>query len=477
MRVAGSVSETERRVARLLAAHGPALRRVARRWSLCEEDAEDALQRSLEIYVRRLATVERATEAAWLKVVIRNEALAIRRARGESVARDDVDLDARTNGDIRALEDRVFERERSARSAEALRELKPDEALALLLKAEGHSYQEIAASQGWTYTKVNRSITEGRARFLKSFRAIEAGEACDRLAPVLAALAAGAATTAQLREARPHLRHCATCRAVLRELHAPLRRRVAALLPLGPVVTPVEWAHRHFGDAPAPPADPTAAPDPSAPLHPLPVHSVEDTLDRLPAAAERAARVPRPRSLLHDLLHRLAGSDVATSVQVATSSGAGRGAAVAALLGVCLSSVGAGTYCVATALLHDPPVVKSEHRGPKTTTSHRRTPAPRSASAAGTKPRVRLVATSAPTAAPRKRSTPTTQQSRPRRTSSSTSAPRHEFGFETAGGSGGTTSSSNAAAKTAASAGASTSGSSSGGGGGSTATSGGEFLP
>src|SRR4051794_12525655 len=392
MRVAGRVSETERRVARLLAAHGPALRRVARRWSLCEEDAEDALQRSLEIYVRRLATVERATEAAWLKVVIRHEALAIRRARGESVACDDVDLDARTNGDIRALEDRVAERERAARSAEALRELKHDEALDLLLKAEGHSYHEIAASQGWTYTKVNRSITEGRARFLKSFRAIEEGEACDRLAPVLAALAAGAATAVQLREARPHLRHCATCRAALRELHAPVRRRVAALLPLGPVVTPVEWAHRHFGAAQAPPADRTAplhdgaasAADPAAPLHPLHVRSVEDAIDRLPAAAdhaERASRLPRPRLVIHELLHRITGSDLATSIQVATNSGGGRSAAVAALLGVCLSGVGAGTYCAATALLPDPPAVKSEHRAPKrSTTTARHTHAPRTAS-------------------------------------------------------------------------------------------------
>src|SRR3954466_10568924 len=154
MRAAGRGSQAERRVAALLAAHGSALRRVARRWSLCEEDAEDAFQRSLEIYVRRLDTVERATEAAWLKVVIRNEALAIRHARGESVGREDVDLDTRVAADLRALEDRLASRERSARSAEALRELKPDEALALLMKAEGHSYQEIAESQGWTYTNV-----------------------------------------------------------------------------------------------------------------------------------------------------------------------------------------------------------------------------------------------------------------------------------------------------------------------------------
>src|SRR3954462_7198501 len=128
MRAAGRVSEAEGRVASLLAANGPALRRVARRWSLCQEDAEDALQRSLEIYVRRLATVEHATEAAWLKVVIRNEALAIRRARGQSVGLEEPDLDGAHAADVRALDERVAARERSARSAEALRELKHDEA-------------------------------------------------------------------------------------------------------------------------------------------------------------------------------------------------------------------------------------------------------------------------------------------------------------------------------------------------------------
>src|SRR3954468_8543672 len=283
MRVAGRVSETEGRVAALLAAHGPALRRVARRWSICEEDAEDAFQRSLEIYVRRLDGVERVTEAAWLKVVIRNEALAIRRARGESVGREDVDLDARVAADLRAVEDRLASRERSARSAEALRELKPDEALALLMKAEGHSYQEIAESQGWTYTKVNRSITEGRARFLKTFRAIEEGESCERLAPVLAALAAGSATTAQLREARPHLRHCAHCRATLKAMHVPLRKRVAALLPLGVVVEPL----RHLVRGPSVDQPPD--------LHPIAAPQIEGAAERLPAAiehAERASRLP-----------------------------------------------------------------------------------------------------------------------------------------------------------------------------------------
>src|ERR671939_692671 len=66
------------RVAAMLARHGGALMRVARQWSICHDDALDAFQRGLEIYVRRLETVDRATEGAWLKVVIRHEALAIR---------------------------------------------------------------------------------------------------------------------------------------------------------------------------------------------------------------------------------------------------------------------------------------------------------------------------------------------------------------------------------------------------------------
>jgi hypothetical protein len=123
--------------------------------------------------------------------------------------------------------------ERVERSVEALRSLKPDEAKALMLKAEGLSYDEIGRRFGWTYTKVNRSITEGRARFIKAFRRIEAGDACEPYAEALAAVAAGAATAAQVLELRPHLRHCAACRAAIRELRISRRRpRVALLAPI-----------------------------------------------------------------------------------------------------------------------------------------------------------------------------------------------------------------------------------------------------
>src|ERR671938_1020845 len=120
-----------------------------------------------------------------MRVVVKHEAMAIRRARQGSVEHDDVDLDTALPSGGRDVDDQVAGGERVERSVEALRALKPDEAKALMLKAEGLSYDEIGRRFGWTYTKVNRSITEGRARFMKVFRGIEAGEACEGYAEIL----------------------------------------------------------------------------------------------------------------------------------------------------------------------------------------------------------------------------------------------------------------------------------------------------
>jgi RNA polymerase sigma factor (sigma-70 family) len=219
-----------RRIEAMVARHGPALLRVAHQFSLCHDDALDAYQRTLEIYLRRLDTVDRATEGAWLRVVVKHEAMAIRNARAASVDADDIDFDDNVAG-LREIEDTVAGGERVDRSVEALKALKPDEARALLLKAEGLSYDEIGRRFGWTYTKVNRSIAEGRKRFLKIYRGIEAGEACERYTPVLDALADGTATSAQVLAIRPHLRHCATCRATVRNMRFSRTRRIALLAP------------------------------------------------------------------------------------------------------------------------------------------------------------------------------------------------------------------------------------------------------
>ena len=90
-----------------------------------------------------------------------------------------------------------------------------------MLKAQGYSYDEIGSRLGWTYTKVNRAITEGRRRFMKVFPAIESGEACEQYVATIAALAGGTASSAEVIEIRPHLRHCSACRATVRRLHVP----------------------------------------------------------------------------------------------------------------------------------------------------------------------------------------------------------------------------------------------------------------
>ena len=77
-----------------------------------------------------------------------------------------------------------------------------------------------------------------------------------------------------------------------------------------------------------------------------------------PSVAEGVERIssarPNLRGWVEAALQRLQSSDLAIGVHAATSGGGGRVASIAALIGVCVSGVGAGTYCVATALLPDP---------------------------------------------------------------------------------------------------------------------------
>jgi RNA polymerase sigma factor (sigma-70 family) len=348
----------EARVSQLLAAHERSLMRVARHWSFSRDDALDAYQRALEIYVRRLDSLDPATELAWLKVVVKHEALAIRRQRSESVPVEDVDLDGRAAEAQRPVDDLLAGRERVNRSAEALRRLKPDEAQALMLKAQGLSYQEIGESLGWTYTKVNRCITEGRARFLKVYAEIEAGAECERFAPTLAALVGGTATADALVELRPHIRNCATCRATVRELHATRLGRLGALWPIPALLGSLRWVGARFGGA--------GEPDPAV-TDPDHIPDVHEAL-RAMEPPDAATTVPPERFLdvkaqAYQWWHRLQGSDVAAGAQLAAgASGGGRVATIGAIVGLCLSSLGAGTVCVVTGVVDSPFRAKSERR-------------------------------------------------------------------------------------------------------------------
>jgi hypothetical protein len=68
---------------------------------------------------------------------------------------------------------------------------------------------------GWTYTKVNRCLAEGRKSFLERYAGIESGQECERLAPALSAFVDGEADAAQAVALRAHLRQCLACRATV----------------------------------------------------------------------------------------------------------------------------------------------------------------------------------------------------------------------------------------------------------------------
>jgi RNA polymerase sigma factor (sigma-70 family) len=224
-------------VLRLVQEHAVELLRFARRFSYCADDAHDAYQRALEILVRRMRDDPPAQPLPWMRTVLRREALAVRAERKRFVGRAELDVERHEDSRVADPADRAVGHERLRHTAEALRRLKPQEMTALVLRAEGLTYQEICARTGWTYTKTNRAITEGRRALRARLGAIESGAECARWLPLLSALADGEATAAELADLRPHLRCCPACRATLREFHAAPAHVAAlvpsALLPLG----------------------------------------------------------------------------------------------------------------------------------------------------------------------------------------------------------------------------------------------------
>jgi RNA polymerase sigma factor (sigma-70 family) len=150
-----------------LASSEAALRRTARRYSLCADDADDAYQRAVEILLTKSPPADLQHFVAWMQVVTRREACAVRRSRERLLglpADDHGDPLDRIACDGPGSQERLERREQLADAGRLLLQLKPQERLALILQAQGYSYAEICGLCDWTYTKVNRCLAEGRAR-------------------------------------------------------------------------------------------------------------------------------------------------------------------------------------------------------------------------------------------------------------------------------------------------------------------------
>jgi RNA polymerase sigma factor (sigma-70 family) len=402
------------RVSALVRQHHRSLLRVAQHWSASPEDAQDAVQRALEIYMRRLDSLDPATELSWLRVVVKHEAMAIRSRHADQIPADDLDEDERAGADQRPVDDLLAGRERVRRSREALGRLKPDEAMALLLKAQGLSYAEIGETLGWTYTKVNRCMTEGRARFLKIYAELEAGETCEQFAPTLASLAAGTADTDAMLGLRPHLRNCPACRATVRDLHATRVGRLRVLWPIPALIAPLRWLGLGRGEPvpapmPAMPDEDVLVPVPHLgpdDLEPVDISKLHDAVERIDPPTMHAAAEPgrwlELKSYLYGWFHRLSGTDVVTATQISSGTGGGRIATLGAIVGFCLSGLGAGTVCVVTGVIELPlsPAPKAAP-APKQKPEPKLTPEPKKSPSREPKRPLPVAATPSPSPQPK----------------------------------------------------------------------------
>jgi RNA polymerase sigma factor (sigma-70 family) len=237
-RTAPSGARRKRAAVETYSRHEAALRRTALRYSLCADDAEDALQRGLEILLRKAPSTDPRELIRWTQTVVKHEALAVRRERerllAAPTASDPGDWVALIPSESDGPPERAERREAIARSREALRALKPQELRALTLLAEGFSYAEIGAQTGWTRTKINRCLAEGRNRFRTFLSSSEDGSRCAELAPVISAFCDGEADEQEVAALREHLRACSHCRSTMRAYRAA-PAAAAALVPALPL--------------------------------------------------------------------------------------------------------------------------------------------------------------------------------------------------------------------------------------------------
>lgn len=144
-----------------------ALRRQARRHSPGEAEAEEAFQEASLDFLRSYDGPAGVDAIRWLHIAVKHRAWELKRNRRARFARtprvwsDGLERELEASGVDPG--ERLVRTEAVEQFFAALAQLKPDERTALLLLGFGCSYREIRERQGWTHTKVNRCLAEGRA--------------------------------------------------------------------------------------------------------------------------------------------------------------------------------------------------------------------------------------------------------------------------------------------------------------------------
>ncbi|MCB0873778.1 MAG: sigma-70 family RNA polymerase sigma factor [Thermoleophilia bacterium] len=209
-------SEQRRQAVCRAVAQAPGLVRHAARFSTSIADAEDAYQRAMEIALQKAPVVEFDRFLAWLRVVIRNEALAISRRRHRETPASDQQLES-AGDPVDSSFARLEWRERYLRVHDALGHLTESQRTCVLLQAAGASYESIGEATGFSRRKVERSVLEGRAALTRAESRIDHGDACEGMLVSIDRVAAGLAQRDEVRKLRRHVLHCRCCRTLLRD--------------------------------------------------------------------------------------------------------------------------------------------------------------------------------------------------------------------------------------------------------------------
>ena len=85
-------SAAEDLILRTIAAHADSLLRTARRHSICVDDAQDAYQRTIELFMSHASRLDPGRAPGWLHVVIKREAQAIQQERRRLLMSSEVDM-------------------------------------------------------------------------------------------------------------------------------------------------------------------------------------------------------------------------------------------------------------------------------------------------------------------------------------------------------------------------------------------------
>ncbi|HEX2707786.1 MAG TPA: sigma-70 family RNA polymerase sigma factor [Solirubrobacterales bacterium] len=169
--------EVRELAAKLYREKRPYLLSIARHNAIGDADAEEALQEAFASFIRRFDPDAGAPPMAWLTLTLKRQCWRQRREAhldrqlGQEAERGGEELGSVLESIPSAafeLEQRVAERDDARRR---IGRLKPDQRIALGFFAAGFSYREIAGRRGWTYTKVNRCVSEGRAALRRGQRA------------------------------------------------------------------------------------------------------------------------------------------------------------------------------------------------------------------------------------------------------------------------------------------------------------------